>query len=169
MAMSPYIRGLRSAVGNALLLVPSVSGIVRNGDGRVLLVQEREAGVWSTPGGSIEPNETPANAVVREVWEEAGLTVKPVRVLGVYGGPEFVVRYSNGDQTQYLNTIFECEVVSGSPRADGEETSAVKFFSLDEARTLPLSPWLARVLPKLYESAIGAWFEEPTWRPPSER
>ena len=168
MAISPYIRQLRSAIGNARLLVPSVSGIIRDADGRLLLVEVREQGVWSTPGGSIEPDETPANAVVREVWEETGLFVRPVRVLGVYGGPDFVITYQNGDETQYLSTIFECEVVSGSLRPDGDETSAVRFWGLDEAQRLPVSPWLRRVLPKLYESSLGAWFEEATWRPSHE-
>jgi len=73
MAISPYIRRLREAVGSDLLLVPSVAGIIFDHDGRILLVRQADDGVWSTPGGAIEPNEEPADAVVREVWEETGL------------------------------------------------------------------------------------------------
>ena len=79
MAMSPYIRRLRAHVGSARLLMPSVSGIVRAAGNRLLLVQQRDDGMWSTPGGSIELDETPADAVVREVWEETGLLVAPRR------------------------------------------------------------------------------------------
>ncbi len=165
MAISPYVARLRKAVGNARLFVPSVAGLVRDDDNRLLLVQSRDDGRWSTPGGTVEVDETPATAVVREVWEETGLFVRPMRVFAVYGGPRFLVRYPNGDETQYLSTMFDCAIESGSPRADGEETSAVEFFTLGQAKALPLSPWLVDVLPRLYEATPAAWFEPTDWNP----
>ena len=165
MGMSPYVRALRAAVGSTRILMPSVSGIVRDGRGGILLVRQRDDGVWSTAGGSVDPGETPANAVVRELWEETGLLVRPTRLIGVYGGADFVVRYPNGDETQYISTIFECVVESGEPRADGEETTEARFWTREEALRLPLAPWLRRVLPHLFHSAPDAWFEPPTWRP----
>jgi len=167
MAMSPYIRELRSAVGSKRLIIPSVAGIIRDDTGeRVLLVQDCDAGLWSTPGGALEPEDTPANAVIREVWEETGLTVAIERLLGVYGGPDFIVHYSNGDETQYISTMFECRVVSGELRPDQDEVQAAAFFTLAEARELPLSPWLTRALPRLYARDPAAWYEHPTWQPP---
>jgi len=167
MAMSPYIRELRSAVGNKRLIIASVAGIIRDDSGeRVLLVQDCDAGLWSTPGGALEPEDTPANAVIREVWEETGLTVAIERLLGVYGGPEFIVRYANGDETQYVSTMFECRIVSGELRPDQDEVQAAGFFTLAEARELPLSPWLTRALPRLYVRDVAAWYEHATWRPP---
>src|SRR4051812_33029412 len=74
MPISPYIRDLRAAVGIRRLLIPTVAGIIRDGE-QILLVQEREGGRWSTPGGALELDDTPANAVIREVYEETGLTV----------------------------------------------------------------------------------------------
>src|SRR5688572_30596106 len=101
MAISPYVQRLRDAVGSARLLLPSVTALIHDDAGRLLLVRQRDDGVWSTPGGSMEFDETPADAVVREAWEETGLMVTPRRVFGVYGGPEFIVRYPNGDESQY--------------------------------------------------------------------
>ena len=72
MAMSAYMRKLRAHIGSARLLAPSVTGIVRGAEGRVLLVRQSDDKRWSTPGGAIEPDESPADAVVREVWEETG-------------------------------------------------------------------------------------------------
>ena len=166
MAISPYIRDLRAAVGTRRLLIPSVAGIVRDGE-QILLVQEREGGLWSTPGGALELDDTPANAVIREVYEETGLTVEPTRIFGVYGGPEFIVRYSNGDETQYVSTMFECRIIAGEINPDGDEIQHARFWMLEEALALPLSPWLTRMIARLYARTSEAWFEEPTWRPVS--
>lgn len=169
MAISPYVRDLRAAVGNARLLMPSVSGIVRAPGDRVLLVQSRDDGCWTTPGGAIELDETPADAIVREVWEETGLFVTPTHLAAVYGGPSFVVRYPNGDETQYISVMFECGVISGDPHADEDEVQAVKYWTQDEASRLQLAPWLTAILPRLYEPARTPWFEPPRWRPPTRR
>jgi 8-oxo-dGTP pyrophosphatase MutT (NUDIX family) len=165
MAMSSYIRALRAHVGTDRLLVPSVAGIVRDAESRVLLVQQRDDGTWSTPGGAIEMDETPADAVVREVWEETGLLVTPRRLIAVYGGPAFVVRYPNGDETQYISAMFECDVQSGHLHADDDEVQAARFWSLDDARALQLSAWLPPVLARLYGPDAPTWFEPPSWRP----
>jgi 8-oxo-dGTP pyrophosphatase MutT (NUDIX family) len=142
-----------------------VAGLVRGDGDRLLLVQNREIGVWTTPGGAIEPDETPAEAVVRELWEETGLVVRPKALFGVYGGPKFLVRYPNGDETQYLSILFDCEIESGEPRPDGDETVAVRFFTLEEARQVPVSPWLSEVLQHLYNTSLAPWFEPTDWRP----
>ena len=165
MAISPYVRSLRAAVGTTRLLLPAVTGIVRDGTGGVLLVRQREGKFWSTPGGTIEPDETPADAVAREVWEETGLVVRPARLLAVYGGPHFVVIYPNGDETQYITTIFECAIESGALRADGYETIEAKFWTCDEALRLRLASWLQPLLPRLFDVATAGWFEPGTWRP----
>jgi ADP-ribose pyrophosphatase YjhB (NUDIX family) len=165
MALSPYVRDLRAAVGHARLLLASVAGIVRDPRGAILLVQQSDDGMWSTPGGVIEMDETPADAVVREVWEETGFFVRPTRLMAVYGGPAFVVRYPNGDESQYVSSFFECEIVSGRVHADGDETTAAAFWTLAEATHLPLSPWLTGVLPQLFETTTDPWFEPPVWRP----
>ena len=165
--MSPYIQRLRGVWGRSRLLMPSVTGIVYDNEGRLLLVQQRDDGSWSTPGGSIEPDETPADAVVREVFEETGLLVVPTRLIAVHGGPEVVVRYPNGDETQYVSVIFECVIEPSSPSlgGDGDEVIAARFWPLDDARRLPLSPWLVRILPRLYVRSDAAWFDPPRWRP----
>jgi ADP-ribose pyrophosphatase YjhB (NUDIX family) len=165
MSLSPYVRDLRAAVGHKRILLASVAGIIRDANGAILLVQQRDDGAWSTPGGTIEMDETPADAVVREVWEETGLLVRPTRLIAVYGGPAFVVRYPNGDESQYVSSIFECVVESGEIRADGDETTAACFWTYNEAVGLPLSPWLTRVLPRLFDAAADTWFEPPAWRP----
>jgi 8-oxo-dGTP pyrophosphatase MutT (NUDIX family) len=91
-----------------------------------------------------------ADAVVREVREETGLLVRPDRILGVFGGPAFVVRYPNGDETQYVMTVFDCAVVGGHLRPDHDETIELRFVAADEFGRLEASRWAREVLPLLY-------------------
>jgi 8-oxo-dGTP pyrophosphatase MutT (NUDIX family) len=164
--MSDYLRNIRQKVGHDLLLVPSVTVICRDPGGRVLLVRDAETGVWLAPGGSIEPEESPADAAVREMWEETRLTVEPIGILGVYGGPEFVVAYPNGDRTAYLMTVFECRLVSGTPQPDRQEIVEIEYFSWDDLVALPLSRWARVVLPDVFAGQGQALFASPTWEPP---
>lgn len=67
MPISEYLRGLREKVGRDLLLVPSVTGLVFDGEGRVLLIRHSNGGVWLAPGGAVDPGEAPQDAIVREM------------------------------------------------------------------------------------------------------
>ena len=165
MPISEYLRGVRARVGTELLLVPSVTAIVRDERQRVLLVKAIERGVWTAPGGSVDPHESPADAVVRETWEETGLLVEPRALLGVYGGREFLVTYANGDRTSYFMTVFECAVVGGAPRPDGVETSELRYVAEAELAALPLPDWGRVVFPDVFHPCGRARFRAPTWRP----
>ncbi len=126
--MSPFIRRLRDLIGNELLVLPSVAVLPRDDRGRVLLVRLIDSGLWATIGGAIEPDESPQEAALREAEEEAGVRLSLGKMLAVLGGPEYRVTYSNGDQTSYVVTVFDATIVSGTPTADGDETSAVAWW-----------------------------------------
>jgi 8-oxo-dGTP pyrophosphatase MutT (NUDIX family) len=143
-----------------------VTGIVFDAQNRILIVHQRDVGIWSTPGGSVEPNESPSNAVVREVWEETGLFTEPLKILGVFGGPECMITYPNGDQVTYVTTVFECEVRSGTLRGSTEETEAVAFVSLADLSAYRTTPWARYALPKFFARQGQGQFEPPTWQPP---
>jgi 8-oxo-dGTP pyrophosphatase MutT (NUDIX family) len=128
MPISQFHRALRERIGHDLLLVPGVAAVIHDAEGRVL-VQERTEGGFSLPAGAIEPGETPAQAVVREVLEETGFQVQPTRVLGVFGGEKYRTTYPNGDQAEYTVILFACAVVSeGAGGSDGE-TKSIGFHS----------------------------------------
>ena len=139
MAISPYIAALRAKVGTAVIMVPSVSVFPFDAAGRLCLVQTKATGLWQTIGGAIEPLESPAEAAVREAREETGLEIELLGVIGVFSGPAFHTVYPNGDECIYVSTSFRARVVSGEPRADEDETSAVAWFSSEEAAALPMA------------------------------
>jgi 8-oxo-dGTP pyrophosphatase MutT (NUDIX family) len=104
------------------LQLPSVSAHIVDDAGRLLLLRH-------------------SDAVVRETWEETGLIVSPDRIVGVYGGPEFVVRYPGGDEAQYVITAFQCTPRSGELRSTSDETSDARFCSKAGAESLSVASW----------------------------
>jgi 8-oxo-dGTP pyrophosphatase MutT (NUDIX family) len=131
MPMSLYYSSLRQCTGTRLLLMPAVAGVVRGADGRVL-VQKNQHGRFSLPGGAIEPGEHPAQALVREVVEETGLCVRPLRVLALCGGHPARITYPNGDEVEYVVTVFECTPVGGALlECPSDETLALEWYAPD--------------------------------------
>jgi 8-oxo-dGTP pyrophosphatase MutT (NUDIX family) len=159
--ISDYVRRLRERVGTELLFMPSAACLVRDGDGRVLLVRHVE-GRWMMPGGVVDPGETPADAARRESWEEAGVLVEPYALAGVYGGPVHSIVYANGDETAWVVTVFHARILAGEPHPHDDETNAVGWFTPAEAAALEMSSATRDAL----ESALaGRAFHQATWTP----
>ena len=118
----------------ALGIRPSVSAVIFDRRGRLLLQQRSDGGQWGLPGGSVEIGESVRDAVRREVREETGLTVSMRRLVGVYSEPaRQVVRYPDGNVWHYVNVCFECSVKSGA-LTTCDETLALAYFAV---RRLP--------------------------------
>lgn len=92
-----------------------MGGLAYDEDGRLLLIKRRNdpgSGLWSVPGGRVEPGETDAQAVVREMAEETGLVVEPAELVGR-------VRRGHYDIADY-----RCTVLGGTLRAGDDATDA---------------------------------------------
>jgi 8-oxo-dGTP pyrophosphatase MutT (NUDIX family) len=137
--MSDYVRRLREKVGNDFMFMPSVSALIHDDNGRILFVQHVE-GRWQLPGGAVDPGERPAEAMQRECLEEAGITVEPIRIAGVFGGSEYRITYSNGDDAGWVVTVFEARIVAGEPSPSDDETQAVGWFIPEQIDALDLAP-----------------------------
>ncbi len=167
MPISDYVRDLRSRIGPTLLLAPSVTGLIFDDDRRVLLVRVA-TGVWVAPGGAVDPDEAPQDAVVREVWEETGLHVEPTRLCGVFGGADYRVTYDNGDESAYVMAVYACRPLAGTLRPDGEETFEARYFAASELPTIPLARWASILIPTLMRRADHAWIPPVAWKPPPQ-
>jgi len=80
----PWPLAVAGDVAGARKFIVGVSGIVTDPDGRVLLLRPRywSAATWGLPGGYLKSGETPAQALIREVREETGLSVTDAREVG---------------------------------------------------------------------------------------
>ncbi|HLK12864.1 MAG TPA: NUDIX domain-containing protein [Candidatus Binatia bacterium] len=110
---------------------PAVSAVILSADG-VLLQRRDDNGLWGLPGGAVEPGESVREALAREVREETGLEVEPVRLIGVYSAPEHhqIVTYPDGNVTHYVSTVLECVIVGGR-LACGPESLALAWHDPD--------------------------------------
>ena len=136
MPISDYLRELRAVVGPRLLLLPGVSAIVRDGAERVLFIRRADDGRWGLPAGAVDPGESPAEAIVREVREETGLMVRPARVAGVFGGAGYRHRYPNGDEAEWTVAVFDCDVIGGELALRDGEALELRYFAPEDPPTL---------------------------------
>jgi ADP-ribose pyrophosphatase YjhB (NUDIX family) len=116
-----------------------VTAIVWNTDNQLLLIRQNENNSWTLPGGIIDPGESPAQALVREVYEETGVKIRPKSIVGVFGGPEgFSRTYPNQDQVEFVDIVFECEAVGGTLECRDGEATEVRYFDITELCDLPV-------------------------------
>ena len=162
-----FIREARAKIGNALLHVPTVAVLAHDDQGRLLLVQDVHDGTWTCPGGIVEPYEVLADAAVREAWEESGIHVELIEILGVYSGEHCITVYPNGDQLSWVATIFSARAIGGSLSADQQETTSARFFAKSELEQLNLKEHLQWFL-AMAESGKSGHFAPATWHPQDE-
>lgn len=117
----------------------AVSAVVRDDRGRVLLIHRTDNDRFSIPGGGMEVGETVAEAVVREVQEETGILVRPMRVLGIFSDPHHVIAYDDGEVRQEFSICFVADPIGGSPRTSSE-SKAVRWIDPSELDALDIHP-----------------------------
>ena len=122
-------------------LIPCVGAIITDQAGRLLLIRRGHSpgrGLWSVPGGRVEPGETDEQALVREIREETGLAVRAGRLVGAVrrpapGGAVFDIR-------DYAATV------TGGTLAAGDDADDARWAARAELAALPLTDGLVDAL-----------------------
>src|ERR1039458_5917430 len=121
---------------------------------RILLVEEREDGGWTLPGGWADVGESPAEATVREVREESGYETRAVKLLAVYArnppAPPPIPFHA-------YKLFFQCEPIGGEP-ASSNETAGVDWFAEDGLPALSTSRVTAAQIHRFFEH-----YRHPHW------
>lgn len=121
----------------ALLRVGSAAVIFDETGEKILLTRRTDNGAWCIPGGAMEVGESIAEACIREVWEETGLTIEILHLIGVYSTPHRITVYNDGNRFQFVSLTFAARIVAGSPGLSDEVTE-VGFFTREEIAALNL-------------------------------
>lgn len=125
--------------------MPAVGAIVFHGDEALLVRRGSEPNLrrWSVPGGSLEAGETVETAAVREVAEETGVEVRPLRVTEVI---DYIERDGSGRvRWHYVLIDVLCDVVQGDPRPSSDAENA-RFVPLRELADYDVTPTALRAI-----------------------
>ncbi|PPQ34724.1 NUDIX hydrolase [Rhodopila globiformis] len=130
-----------------------VRGAVFDAEGRILMVREAIDGHrWTLPGGWADVNQTPAQSVVREVFEESGYHVRAVKLAAVWDR----ARQAHPPTAfSVVRMFFICALEGGAP-ATSLETSEVGWFA---EGAIPADLSLRRTLPRHISRMFAHWRE----------
>jgi 8-oxo-dGTP pyrophosphatase MutT (NUDIX family) len=102
---------------------PASGAIIRDENGRILVMKRAHSDYWCVPSGWMEVGESAEQCCVREVQEETGLDVRVMRLVGLYSDPRSIIEYPSGDVLQGYLALFECtfdpSASKVSPESDG--------------------------------------------------
>lgn len=137
MARIDYIDDPNAPVANSV--VPSVVAIVRDEQGRVLMIHRTDNGKWALPGGGHDIGESIADTVVREVKEETGYDVEVETLTGTYTNPRHVMAYDDGEVRQQFSLAFRAKLIGGTATTS-TESDEVEWVTPDQIDELDLHP-----------------------------
>ena len=131
-------------------VIPCVGAVIKDDQGRLLLIKrghEPGAGLWSVPGGRVEPGETDAEALVREMREETGLAVQAGPLLGSVRRPAQDGPAAAGGQDRTVLDIRDyAATVTGGTLCAGDDAAEARWVAVSELPSLPITEGLVEAL-----------------------
>jgi len=116
-------------------------------ESRVLLVRERSDGRWTLPGGWVDVNDAPSEAVAREILEESGYQARPVKLAALLDKN----RHPHPAGVHHIYKLFFLCELTGGAAALSAETDAAEFFPLQALPPLSTGRVLATQIERLYQ------------------
>ena len=137
-------------------IVPAVSAIVTDSEGRILLIRRTDNDYWSIPGGRVEPGESLPQAVTREVAEETGMRCEVTGLVGIYSDPGHVAAYDDGEVRQEFSICYTTRLAGGQIQTS-PESSDVRFVSQDDLPGYKIHPSIRRRIGHYLEHRAGPY------------
>jgi ADP-ribose pyrophosphatase YjhB (NUDIX family) len=126
------IRNMLSADDGYATPKVDVRGVIFR-EKKILLVKEKSDGKWTLPGGWADVCESPAENVVREIFEETGFQTRATKVLALFD--RTLHQHEPPFPFHVYKLFLSCEIIGGTA-TPSNETDAVEFFAEDEVPEL---------------------------------
>lgn len=125
------------ATGDSAPVLRIAAALIVDSEGRMLLVRKRGTAIFMQPGGKLEPDESPAECLARELHEELGLVVAPSLLAHV---GRFDAAAANEAGHVVDCDVFEVAVASDAVPIAAAEIAEAGWFTRAELESLPLAP-----------------------------
>jgi len=142
----------------------AIGAVVGNERGELLLIQRGDSGVWLYPTGWADIGYSAAEVAVKEVAEETGIEVEPMRLIGLFDGLRLGAR-----ALPFYSLLFHCRAVGGELHTHPLECRDAGWFSEDKLPS-PLAGagrWQQLAFSALRGEPIEVAFDpprRPTWQ-----
>lgn len=123
MTRKDYLDDANAPRANSIAVACSV--FVQDSAGRILAIQRTDNGLYSIPGGQLEPGETLTECGIRETYEETGVQVRITGLVGLFSNPNHVIEYDDGEVRQEFSICFKGVPIHGSVRPSAETAEAL--------------------------------------------
>ena len=109
-------------------------------NGKLLLEKRRDCDIWGLVGGGVKKQESPLQAITREIYEELGLRIPKDRFqkLSVYGEPGRIAAYQDGSVWRMVIVVFRLELEEEPPMVMSAESRDLRFFSKEELKGIEI-------------------------------
>lgn len=128
-----YVEDLRKIVGHMPLILVGAVVVIVNDRNQILLQKRRHhpAGRYGLPGGLMELGESTTETAQREVYEETGLAVGDLHLIGVFSGKKNFIKAPNGDEFYVVVTAYWTNEYSGELKVNDSESLSLEFIDAD--------------------------------------
>lgn len=109
-------------------------------NGRLLLEQRWDCGLWGLPGGRLRDGEDGAAGIARELREEAGISLPESRFqkLRVVDDPDRIAAYRDGSVWRMVIWLYHAVLTEAPALHISKESHELRFFTREEAAALPI-------------------------------
>ena len=156
--VAEWMKAVGEGVSGYVTPKVAVGAVVGNDRGELLLVRRADSGVWLYPTGWADVGYSPSEVAVKEVAEETGIEVEPVRVIGVLDGLRL-----GFTRIPLYSVVFHCRALGGTLRAHPLECLDVGWFP-EEALPSPLAGvdrWRTTAFAAIRGEPVDALFDPP--------
>lgn len=153
-----WMRSVGQGVAGYVTPKTAVGAVVHDEEGRILLVQRSDSGVWLYPTGWCDVGYSASEVVVKEVLEETGITCVPERVIAVLDGMRM-----GFTRIPLYSIVFLCRATGGELNPHPLETADVGWFAQHELppMTVGYSQWGEHAFAAIRGEAVGVLYDEP--------
>lgn len=109
-------------------------------NGKLLLEKRRDCDLWGLVGGGVKKQETPLDAIAREIHEELGIRIPKDKFqkLGVYGEPGRIAAYRDGSIWRMVVVVYRLELEKEPDIVISKESADMRFFTKEELKDIEI-------------------------------